>query len=176
LSNAKGFSWLIIFRLAIGIRRFYKKLLPPSLADWLPGDHLAWFVLDAVKRIDLQPFYKRYRQDGIGNSAFNPSMMVGLLMYAYRTGERSSRRIEKYCQTDVAYKVISANQSPDHTTISRFRKNNESNLKNLFIEVLRLCVAAGLVKLGKVALDGTKIKANASLAANRHATSCMTYG
>jgi len=103
-------------------------------------------------------------------------MMVGLLMYAYRTGERSSRRIEKYCQTDVAYKVISANQSPDHTTISRFRKNNESNLKNLFIEVLRLCVAAGLVKLGKVALDGTKIKANASLAANRHATSCMTYG
>ena len=146
------------------------------MTDWLPGDPLAWFVLDAVKRIDLQPFYKRYRQDGIGNSAFNPSMMVGLLMYAYRTGERSSRRIEKYCQTDVAYKVISANQSPDHTTISRFRKNNESNLKNLFIEVLRLCVAAGLVKLGKVALDGTKIKANASLAANRHATSCMTYG
>jgi len=142
-------------------------LLPPSLADWLPSDHLAWFVLDAVKQIDLQPFYKRYRQDGIGNSAFNPSMMVGLLMYSYCTGERSSRRIEKYCQTDVAYKVISANQSPDHTTISRFRKNNESNLKNLFIEVLRLCVAAGLVKLGKVALDGTKIKANASLAANR---------
>lgn len=142
-------------------------LLPPSLTDWLASDHLAWFVLDAVKQIDLQPFYKRYRPDGIGNSAFNPSMMVGLLMYAYCTGERSSRRIEKYCQTDVAYKVISANQSPDHTTISRFRKDNESNLKDLFLEVLRLCVEAGLVKLGKVALDGTKIKANASLAANR---------
>ena len=142
-------------------------LLPPSLTDWLPGDHLAWFVLDAVEQIDLRPFYKKYRTDGIGNSAFNPSMMVGLLMYAYCTGERSSRRIERFCQTDVAYKVISANQSPDHSTISRFRKDNESNLKDLFLEVLRLCVKAGLVKLGKVALDGTKIKANASLAANR---------
>ena len=142
-------------------------LLPPSLTDWLSEDHLAWFVLDAVQQIDLQPFYKRYRTDGIGNSAFNPSMMVGLLMYAYCTGERSSRRIERFCQTDVAYKIIAANQSPDHTTISRFRKDNESNLKDLFLEVLRLCVKAGLVKLGKVALDGTKIKANASLASNR---------
>jgi len=142
-------------------------ILPPSLADWLPQGHLAWFVLDAVEQIDLQPFYKKYRTDGIGNSAFNPSMMVGLLMYAYCTGERSSRRIERYCQTDVAYKVITANQSPDHSTISRFRKDNEANLKNLFLEVLRLCAETGLVKLGKVSLDGTKIKANASLAANR---------
>lgn len=142
-------------------------LLPPSLADWLPEGHLAWFVLDAVEQIDLQPFYKNYRTDGIGNSAFNPSMMVSLLLYAYCTGERSSRRIERYCQTDVAYKVVTANQSPDHTTISRFRKDNESHLKSLFLEVLRLCGEAGLVKLGKVSLDGTKIKANASLAANR---------
>jgi len=142
-------------------------ILPPSLADWLPQGHLAWFVLDAVEQIDLQPFYKKYRTDGIGNSAFNPSMMVSLLMYAYCTGERSSRRIERYCQTDVAYKVITANQSPDHSTISRFRKDNEANLKNLFLEVLRLCAETGLVKLGKVSLDGTKIKANASLAANR---------
>ena len=142
-------------------------LLPPSLTDWLPEDHLAWFVLDTVEQIDLQPFYKKYRTDGVGNSAFNPSMMVGLLMYAYCTGERSSRRIERSCQTDVAYKVITANQSPDHSTISRFRKDNEANLKNLFLEVLRLCAEADLVKLGKVSLDGTKIKANASLAANR---------
>ena len=142
-------------------------LLPPSLADWLPEGHLAWFVLDAVEQIDLQPFYKKYRTDGVGNSAFNPSMMVSLLLYAYCTGERSSRRIERSCQTDVAYKVIAANQSPDHTTISRFRKDNESHLKSLFLEVLRLCGAAGLVNLGKVSLDGTKIKANASLAANR---------
>ncbi len=142
-------------------------LLPPSLADWLPEDHLAWFVLDAVEQIDLKHFYKKYRSDGVGNSAFNPSMMVGLLIYSYCTGERSSRRIEKHCQTDVAYKVITANQSPDHSTISRFRKDNESYLKKLFLEILRLCGEAGLVKLGKVSLDGTKIKANASLSANR---------
>jgi transposase len=142
-------------------------LLPPSLSDWLPEDHLAWFVLDAVEQIDLSPFYKKYRIDGVGNSAFNPSMMVALLLYAYCTGERSSRRIEKNCQTDVAYKVITANQRPDHTTINRFRKDNQSHLKKLFLEILRLCAEAGLIKLGKVSLDGTKIKANASLSANR---------
>ena len=142
-------------------------LLPPSLVDWLPEDHLAWFVLDAVAQIDLKPFYKKYRTDGVGNSAFNPSMMVALLIYSYCTGERSSRRIEKHCQTDVAYKVLTANQSPDHCTISRFRKENQSHLKTLFLEILRLCAEAGLVRLGKVSLDGTKIQANASLAANR---------
>jgi len=142
-------------------------LLPPSLTDWLPQDHLAWFVLDAVAPIDLKPFYKKYRTDGVGNSAFNPSMMVARLIYSYCTGERSSRRIEKNCQTDVAYKVITANQYPDHSTISRFRKDNEAHLKTLFLEILRLCAEAGLVKLGKVSLDGTKIQANASLAANR---------
>jgi transposase len=142
-------------------------LLPPSLADWLPEDHLAWFVLDAVEQIDLSTFYKKYRIDGVGNSAFNPSMMVALLLYSYCTGERSSRKIEKYSQTDVAYKVITANQRPDHTTISRFRKDNQSHLKKLFLEILRLCAEAGLIKLGNVSLDGTKVKANASLAANR---------
>jgi transposase len=142
-------------------------LLPPSLSDWLPEDHLAWFVLDAVEQIDLELFFTKYRTDGVGNSAFHPSMMVALLIYAYGKGERSSRQIEKYCQTDVAYKVITANQSPDHTTISRFRKDNQSYLKSLFLEILRLCSEAGLVKLGSVSLDGTKIKASASLAANR---------
>ncbi len=142
-------------------------LLPPSLVDWLPEDHLAWFVLDAVEQIDLAQFYKKYRADGVGNSAFQPSMMAALWIYSYCTGERSSRKIEKYCQTDIAYKVITANQQPDHSTISRFRKDNQSHLKKLFLEILRLCAEAGLVKLGKVSLDGTKIKANASLSANR---------
>jgi transposase len=142
-------------------------LLPPSLTDWLPEDHLAWFVLDAVEQIDLSPFYNKYRTDGVGNSAFQPSMMAALLIYSYCTGERSSRKIEKHCQTDVAYKVITANQSPDHSTISRFRKDNQSHLKKLFLEILRLCAEAGLVKLGTVSLDGTKVKANASLSANR---------
>lgn len=142
-------------------------LLPPSLKDWLPEGHLAWFVLDAVEQIDLSEFYKKYRTDGVGNSAFHPSMMVALLIYSYCTGERSSRKIETHCQTDVAYKVVTSNQSPDHTTISRFRKDNQSHLKKLFLEILRLCGEAGLVKLGKVSLDGTKVKANASLSANR---------
>ena len=137
------------------------------MTDWLPQDHLAWFVLDAVEQIDLSQFYKKYRTDGIGNSAFHPAMMVALLIYSYCTGERSSRKIEKHCQTDVAYKVVTANQYPDHTTISRFRKDNQSHLKKLFLEILRLCAEAGLVKLGNVSLDGTKIKANASLSANR---------
>lgn len=142
-------------------------LLPPSLADWLPEGHLAWFIIDAVEQIDLELFYRKYRTDGVGNSAFNPLMMVSLLFYAYCTGERSSRRIEKLCQTDVAYKVITANRTPDHTTIARFRKDNGQDLKELFFEVLRLCAEAGLVKLGTVSLDGTKMRANASLAANR---------
>ena len=142
-------------------------LLPPSLTDWLPQDHLAWFILDAVEQINLSQFYKKYRTDGVGNSAFHPSMMVALLIYSYCTGERSSRKIEKHCQTDVAYKVVTANQHPDHSTISRFRKDNQSHLKKLFLEILRLCAEAGLVKLGKVSLDGTKVKANASLSANR---------
>jgi len=142
-------------------------LLPPSLTDWLPQGHLAWFVLDAVDQIDLTDFYRKYRTDGVGNTAFNPAMMAALLIYSYCIGERSSRQIEKHCQTDIAYKVITANQYPDHSTISRFRKGNQSHLKKLFLEILRLCVEADIVKLGNVSLDGTKIKANASLSANR---------
>ncbi|MFA5863517.1 MAG: IS1182 family transposase [Phycisphaerae bacterium] len=134
-------------------------LLPPSLRDWLPDGHLAWFVLDAVEQLDLQPLYARYRSDGIGNTAFNPTMMVALLIYAYCTGERSSRRIERSCESDVAYRVVAANQVPDHTTLSRFRKDNERHLKGLFLAILRLCAEAGLVKLGVVSLDGTKMKA-----------------
>ena len=135
---------LYIFTMKHNCSIFGAYLLPTSLTDWLPEDHLAWFVLDAVEQIDLKQFYKKYRTDGVGNSAFNPSMMVALLIYSYCAGERSSRRIEKHCQTDVAYKVITANQSPDHSTISRFRKNNESHLKGLFLEILRLCSEAGL--------------------------------
>ena len=142
-------------------------LMPPSVSDWVAKDHLAWFVIDAVCQIDLGSFYECYRSDGVGNTAFHPEMMVALLVYAYCNGERSSRRIEEYCQTDVAYKVITANQKPDHSTISRFRQKNSAHLKKLFLEILRLCAEAGLVKLGHVSLDGTKVKANASLSANR---------
>lgn len=145
-------------------------LFPPSLKDWLPEGDLAWFIIDAVSQMELETFYARYRDDGWGNAAYEPSMMVSLLLYAYCLGERSSRRIERLCERDIGFRVIAANQVPDHSTIARFRKDNEQALAALFSEVLRLCAEAGLVKVGVVALDGTKMKANASLEANR------TYG
>jgi transposase len=137
------------------------------MKDWLPEDHLALFVLDVVEDMDLKPFYLGYRQDGWGGAAHEPRMMVALLFYAYCIGERSSRRIERRCYEDIAFRVICANNSPDHTTIARFRKHNERALASCFTEVLRLCAEAGLVRIGTVALDGTKISANASLRANR---------
>jgi transposase len=93
-------------------------LLPPSLREWLPEDHLAWFVLDAVDELDLRAFYAAYREDGWGRAAFEPQMMVALLLYAYAIGERSSRAIERRCREDVAFRVLTANQVPDHATIA----------------------------------------------------------
>ena len=142
-------------------------LLPPSLKDWLPEDHLAWFLLDVVDEIDLRPFYAVHREDGWGAPAFEPKMMLALLRYAYCTGERSSRRIERRCHQDIAFHVITANAAPDHSTIARFRQANEQALAACFTEVLRLCAAAGLIRVGVVSLDGTKVEANASLQANR---------
>jgi len=140
-------------------------LMPVSLRDWLPEGHLAWFVLDAVEAIDLSKFYLKYRADGWGRAAYDPEMMVSLLLYAYCLGVRSSRQIERGCEVDVAFRVISGNLKPDY--FCRFRSENERELGVLFTEVLRLCAESGLVKVGVVALDGTKVKANASLSANR---------
>ena len=142
-------------------------LLPPSVSDWLAEDHLAWFVIDAVKQLDLAEFYVSYRDDGWGRAAHHPEMMVTLLVYAYSTGVMSSRRIEQGCQSDVAFRVITANVQPDHTTIARFRRRHAEALKGLFVQTLRLCAEAGLVRVGLVALDGTKIAAAASLDSNR---------
>lgn len=142
-------------------------LLPNCLLDWLPKDHLALFIIDAVDQMNLAPFLEKYRADGWGRAAFEPSMMVALLLYAYAKGVASSRKIETACVEDIAFRVISANQTPDHATIARFRKNNETELKAIFTEALRLCAEAGLVKIGRIALDGTKFKANAASAANR---------
>jgi transposase len=128
---------------------------------------LVWFVLDAVSQMDLRQFYAKYRDDGWGRAAYVPSMMVSLLLYAYCLGVRSSRRIEGLCERDIGFRVIAGNEAPDHTTIARFRQANEAALATLFTQVLRLCAEAGLVKVGVVALDGTKVKANGSLAANR---------
>jgi transposase len=142
-------------------------LLPPSLREWLAEDHLAWFVLDAVEAIDLGTFYADYREDGWGRAAFEPGMMVALLLYAYSVGERSSRQIERRCREDVAFRVICANRVPDHATIARFRVRHEEALAETFTQVLALCARAGLVSVGMVALDGSLIAGNASAAATR---------
>jgi transposase len=142
-------------------------LMPPSVAEWLAEDHLAWFVLDVVDELDLDGLYAGYRADGWGHPAHEPSMMLALLLYAYCLGERSSRRIEARCRDDVAFRVITANSTPDHATIARFRVRHEDVLKGLLVQSLRLCQAAGLVRVGVVALDGTKIAAQASMNATR---------
>ncbi len=142
-------------------------LMPASMREWLPEGHLAWFILDVVEEMDLSTFYRRYRADGWGQAAYEPRMMVALLVYAYCLGVRSSREIERACQDRLSFRVITANQVPDHTTIARFRQEFTEDFGRLFTEVLHLCVRAGLVKVGVVALDGTKVAGNASLSANR---------
>jgi transposase len=142
-------------------------LMPPSLREWLPADQLAWCVLDAVGEMDLSAFYAAYRADGHGRAAFDPAVMVALLVYAYAVGERSSRGIERRCQIDVGFRVIAANQVPDHATIARFRVRHQDALAGLFGQVLGLCGRAGMVSLGVIALDSTKVQANASGLANR---------
>jgi len=149
------------------LNRDQEYLMPPSVRDWLPEGDLVWFLLDAVSQMDLRPFYARYRDDGWGRAAYEPSMMVSLLLYGYCLGVRSSRQMERLCERDVGFRVIAGNQVPDHSTIARFRQANEEELAALFTQVLRLCAEAGLLKVGVVALDGTKLKANGSLEANR---------
>jgi transposase len=142
-------------------------LLPPDLRDWLPADHLAWFVRDVIDQLDLQPFLKAYRADGHGRAAYQPRMLLAVLLYAYCTGIRSSRQIERRCHEDIAFRVLGGNSTPDHVTIARFRVRHEQALAGLLVASLRLCAAAGMVRLGLVALDGTKIEANAADRANR---------
>jgi transposase len=145
-------------------------LLPPSLMEWLPKGHLVYFITDVVERLDLSKIYESYKGDGRGQPPYEPRMMTALLLYAYCTGVPSSRQIEKKTYEDVAFRVIAANRHPDHDSICDFRKRHLKALAGLFLQTLRLCQEAGLVKLGHVALDGTKIKANAS----KH--KAMSYG
>jgi len=142
-------------------------LMPPSLDDWLPKNHLARFVVTSVSVLNLSAFYKRRRADGWGRAAYDPAMMVALLIYAYATGTRSSRMIERRCAEDIAFRFLCANEQPDHSTIARFLADHDKELGDLFSQVLRLCVEVGLVKVGVVALDGTRVKADASPGANR---------
>jgi transposase len=137
-------------------------LLPPDVREWLPEDHLAWFVIDAVGVIDTTRFYAAYRDDGHGRAAYEPSMMIALLLYCWARGVRSSRAIERAGVEDVACRVIAAHQRPDHATIARFIVRHEHALGELFGEVLALCADAGLATVGVIAIDGTKVYANAS--------------
>jgi transposase len=142
-------------------------LLPPDLCDWLPQGHLAWFIIDVVDQFDLAPFYQVHRPDGHGHPAYDPKVLLGVLLYGYAVGVRSSRQIERRCHEDLAFRVLAGNQTPDHVTIARFRARHEQALAGFLIASLRLCAAAGLVRLGVVALDGTKVAANAADRANR---------
>ena len=146
-------------------------LLPPDLREWLPEDHLALFVSDVVDSLDLAAIFQAYEQgDGRGQPPYAPALMVKLLVYAYCTGKPSSRKIERATYEEVAYRVLAADQHPDHASIAEFRKRHLGALAGLFLQVRRLCQAAGLVKLGHVALEGTKLKAKAS----KH--KAMSYG
>jgi transposase len=150
-------------------------LLPPSMIDWLPEDHVVWFVIDTVAEMDTSVFHQRAarcrdgrdRRNAAGRASYDPDMLLTLLLYGYACGRRSSRVIEGLCATDVAFRLICAQDTPDHTVLARFRKTHLEAFAEVFAQVLRLCREAGLVRLGTVAIDGSKIAANASRLANR---------
>lgn len=145
-------------------------LLPPDMKDWLPPDDLVHFVIEVVAQLDLDAIYRAYDGSRGGQPPYDPRMMTGLLIYAYCKGIASSRKIEQATKENIAFRVLTADQQPDHDTIADFRKRHLAALAGLFVQVLRLCQKAGLVKLGHVALDGTKVLANAS----KH--KAMSYG
>jgi transposase len=136
-------------------------LMPPDVRDWLSESHLAWFVIDAVAEMNLDGFYAAYRRDGRARPAYDPAMMVAVLLYAYARGIRSSRLIERACEEDVAFRVLAAQQRPDHATIARFVERHQEAVAELFGEVLVLCARSGLVTVAVIAVDGTKLHANA---------------
>jgi transposase len=142
-------------------------LLPPDLRDWLPPGHFVWFLLAVLEEADLSGFEADRRLGSVGRQGFEPRMLLGLLIYGYAHGQRSSRRIEELCSTDVAFRVICAQDPPDHTTIARFRQTHDAAIAGLFGQVLELAGEAGLGRVGVVAVDGTRIEANASWGRNR---------
>src|SRR3954451_8319923 len=142
-------------------------LLPVDMREWLPPDHLVWFVLDTVEALDTSGLERTRRRGGPGAAGYDPRMLLGLLVYGYCQGVRSSRQIERRCQTDVAFRVLCAQDGPDHATIARFRADAQEAFSDLFSQVLLVAARAGLGRFGTVAIDGTKIRANASIDANR---------
>ena len=137
-------------------------LFPPAPRDWLPENHLVYFLLDVVPQMDLRPILQPYQAEERGQPPYHPTMLVTLLLYGYATGTFSSRRLMARCETDVAFRVIVGQDIHDFRTISDFRKRHLAALEGFFVDVLKLCARAGLVKVGRLALDGSKVKANAS--------------
>ena len=137
-------------------------MFPPSPRDWLPENDLVYFLIDTVATLDLTPIFTHYERELRGQPPFHPRMMVTLLLYCYATGTRSSRKIMRRCRTDVACRIIVGEDVPDFRTISDFRRIHLARVEGLFVDVLKLCALAGLTRVGTIALDGTKIKANAS--------------
>ena len=140
-------------------------LMPPSIDQWISENHPVRFVWDCVVQMDLRSFYAKYGKEG--RPAYDPAMMLAVLLYAYASGIRSSRKIAKACEEQLPYIWLTGNKAPDHCSIARFRQRHEEEMREVFVEVLKLCHKAGLVKLGELFLDGTKIKANASLSSNK---------
>lgn len=153
----------------VGGNRNQSFLLPVSMADWLEEGHLAWFVIDVVGTVDTAAFHARHPNDGVGRPAYDPDMMLALLLYAYGMGLRSSRRIEAACGTDAAFRVIAGGVIPDHATIARFLADHQAAIEAVFVDVLRLCAAAGLASVGTIAIDATLVGADAALDKNRGA-------
>src|SRR4051794_39488536 len=144
------------------------------MREWLPADHVVWFLLEVIPELDTAAFHVRPRRAGqgpatgsvAGRAGYDPGMLVGLLIYAYACGETSSRQIERHCHTDVAFRVLCADDIPDHTVIARFRGGHQERFGELFAQVLRLCARAGLGQVGTVAIDGSKFAGDASMSAN----------
>jgi transposase len=158
----------------LGVARTYRPvdreqefLLPPSMVDWLPDDHVVWFVIEAVRRLDTAAFHRLAKLGGVGRRGYDPDMVLTLLVYAMAHGVSSSRRIERLCHTDVAFRIVCASDVPDHTVLARFRQHHQDALTELLTASLVLAAELGMVSLGVVAFDGTKIAANASRDANR---------
>ena len=149
------------------VDREQRFLLPPDMGEWLPADHLVWFLLEVVDQLDTSVLHAVHPRGGPGRRAYDPDMLLALLFYAYASGERSSRAIERRCEVDVAFRVLCGNDTPDHCTISRFHQTHQAAFADLFCQVLTVCAGAGMGRFGQVALDGTKIAANASMDANR---------
>jgi transposase len=176
-----NFNMIIVFEglMNYNFRSYNPKqpyLLPPSLDDWLPQEHLARFISETVDQMDLSALIKAYRANGQGSAAYHPAMMVKALLYAYCIGIPSSRKIAKALVDDVAFRWLAASNFPDFRTISGFRRRHLKALQDLFPQILLLCKASGLVKAGIIALDGTKVKTNASLSRNKTYEQLSTQG